>query len=192
MKLKIGYFRSPKERQGFCLWFTGLSGAGKSTIADLLDERLIQNGYKTTLLDGDVVRTHLSKGLGYSKEDRIENINRIAFVASQVVKHNGIAICATISPYDQMRAKARKMFDKHRFIEVYISTPIDICESRDPKGYYFLARQGKMPGFTGIDDAYEPPTGSEIIVDTTDISVKESVNQILSVLTDKYGYIRYD
>ena len=178
----------PRSKQGFCLWFTGLSGSGKSTIARTLENRLNESGRQTTMLDGDIIRSHLSKGLGFSREDRDENVKRIGFVASQVVKHNGIAICAAISPYEDTRNVVRSYFETDHFIEIYMSAPLEVCEARDPKGFYALARQGKMPGFTGVDDEYQPPQNPEIEIDTSAVSIDESVDQILTLLESKYGY----
>lgn len=177
-----------RMRQGFCLWFTGLSASGKSTIAQAVESKLNESGRATTVLDGDIIRTHLSKGLGFSREDRDENVKRIGYVASQVVKHNGIAICSAISPYEEARNAVRRYFEGGRFIEVYMSTPLEVCEVRDPKGLYALARQGKMPGFTGIDDAYEVPRNPEIKVDTSVKSVDEAVQGILGYLSEKGFY----
>lgn len=179
----------PRVKQGYCIWFTGLSASGKSTIARALESRLNETGRLTTILDGDVIRSHLSKGLGFSREDREENVKRIGYVASQVVKHNGIAICAAISPYEDARNSVRGYFKNDHFIEVYVSTPLEICEARDPKGFYSLARQGKMSGFTGIDDEYQPPQNPELSIDTSVISVDESVEKILGLLENKYGYL---
>ena len=179
----------PRIKQGFCLWFTGLSASGKSTIAQAVENKLNESGRATTVLDGDIVRTHLSKGLGFSREDRDENVKRIGYVASQVVKHNGIAICSAISPYEETRDTVRQYFERGRFIEVYISTPLEVCEARDPKGLYSLARQGKMPGFTGIDDAYEIPNNPEIEIDTSVVSVDKAVQSILDELRTKGFYV---
>lgn len=178
----------PRHKQGYCLWFTGLSASGKSTIARAVESRLNESGRLTTMLDGDVVRTHLSKGLGFSREDRDENVKRIGFVASQVVKHNGVAICAAISPYNDARKAVRNYFESGHFIEIYISTPIEVCEARDPKGLYALARSGKMPGFTGVDDEYQAPESPEIAIDTSKVSVTEGVELILRLLDEQYGY----
>lgn len=178
----------PRIKQGFCLWFTGLSASGKSTIAQAVENKLNESGRATTVLDGDIVRTHLSKGLGFSREDRDENVKRIGYVASQVVKHNGIAICSAISPYEETRDVVRHYFEHGRFLEVYVSTPLEVCEARDPKGLYVLARQGKMPGFTGIDDAYEAPSNPEIEIDTSVTSIDEAVESILKELDSKGFY----
>jgi sulfate adenylyltransferase len=153
----------PRHHQGFCVWFTGLSGAGKSTIAELLAVQLMERGRQVTVLDGDVVRTHLSKGLGFSKEDRDANILRIGFVAAEIARHNGVAVCAAVSPYRATRNQVRGMFDNGHFIEVYVDTPLEVCERRDAKGIYARARRGEIKMFTGIDDPYEAPVDPEVV-----------------------------
>jgi sulfate adenylyltransferase len=153
----LGAAYPPRHQQGFCIWFTGLSGAGKSTTAELLTELLLEHGRQSTLLDGDVVRTHLSKGLGFSKEDRDTNIRRIGFVASEIVRHGGVAICAAVSPYRGTRNDVRNMVGADCFIEVFVDTPLELCEQRDTKGIYAQARRGEIKNFTGIDDPYERP-----------------------------------
>ena len=179
----------PRYRQGFCLWFTGLSGSGKSTTADILTIMLLEHGRQVTLLDGDVVRTHLSKGLGFSKEDRETNIRRIGFVASEVVRHGGGVICAAISPYRATRNECRSMIGSDRFCEIFVATPLQVCEDRDPKGMYALAREGKVKGFTGIDDPYEPPPNPEITIDTVNCSAEQNAERIVSYLIER-GFIR--
>src|SRR4051812_7059573 len=154
--------------RGCCVWLTGLSGAGKSTIATLLAARLERRGRSITLLDGDVVRTHLSKGLGFSKEDRDTNIRRIAFVASEIVRHGGIAICAVVSPYESTRREARDMVGDASFVLVHVATPLAVCEQRDVKGLYARARRGEVRGLTGIDDPYEPPPSADVVLTTLD------------------------
>jgi len=173
------------NKKGFTIFLTGLSGAGKSTIAELLFEK-IQKEYNrvVTLLDGDVVREHLSKGLGFSKEDRNANIERIGFVASEITKHGGIVICSAIAPYKEPRSKNRELISKHGdYIEVFVSTPIEVCEERDVKGLYKKARSGELKGFTGIDDPYEIPEGHEIDLNTKDQREDESVSLIVEYLT---------
>jgi sulfate adenylyltransferase len=172
-----------RHEQGFCVWFTGLSCSGKSTTAELLADLLLERGRRVTLLDGDVVRTHLSKGLGFSREDRDTNIRRIGFVASEIVRHNGVAVCAAISPYRITRAECRAMVGPENFIEVFVDTPIDACEARDTKGMYALARAGKMTGFTGVDDPYEPPESPEVRLTTTDATALENARKVLAELT---------
>jgi sulfate adenylyltransferase len=175
----------PRHKQGFCVWFTGLSGAGKSTVAEALVAMLLERGRQVTLLDGDVVRTHLSKGLGFSREDRDTNILRIGFVASEVVRHNGIAVCAAISPYRATRDAVRRMIEEigeGRFIEVFVDTPIEVCEQRDTKGMYARARRGEIKGFTGVDDPYEPPLAPEVRLDTVNESPERCARRIIEHL----------
>ena len=172
----------PKHRQGVCVWFTGLSGSGKSTTAEALTDLLMEHGRQVTLLDGDVVRTHLSKGLGFSKEDRDTNILRIGFVASEIVRHGGMAICAAVSPYSATRNAVRAMVGAERFVEVFVDTPLGICEQRDSKGMYAKARRGEITGFTGIDDPYEAPENPEITLDTVRNSAPHNARLILSHL----------
>jgi sulfate adenylyltransferase len=179
----------PRHRQGFCLWFTGLSGSGKSTTADILTIMLLEYGRQVTVLDGDVIRTHLSKGLGFSKEDRETNIRRIGFVAAEVVRHGGGVICAAISPYQSTRTECRSMIGSDHFCEIFVDTPLDICEDRDPKGMYALARDGQLKGFTGIDDPYEPPDNPEIKLDTVNCSAEENAERIILYLKER-GFIR--
>ena len=167
---------------GCCVWLTGLSGAGKSTIAEALMARLKERGREVTFLDGDVVRTHLSKGLGFSREDRDANVRRIGFVAGEIVRHHGVAICAVVSPYEATREECRSMIGADRFVLVYVSTPLDICERRDPKGMYARARRGEIRDFTGIDDPYEPPTRPDVVLTTTDSTPDESARMILRYL----------
>jgi sulfate adenylyltransferase len=137
------------------------------------------------MLDGDVVRTHLSKGLGFSKEDRDVNIRRIGFVASEIVRHGGVVVCAAISPYRAIRDEVRSMMEEGHFIEVYVDTPMDVCEERDPKGLYAKARQGLLKGFTGIDDPYEPPLKAEIALDTVVNSEEGNARLILDYLIQR-------
>ena len=179
----------PKHRQGVCIWFTGLSGAGKSTTAEVLTDLLMEHGRQVTVLDGDVVRTHLSKGLGFSRQDRDANILRIGFVAAEIVRHGGVAICAAVSPYSAARNEVRAMVGAEHFIEVFVDTPLDVCEQRDSKGMYAKARRGEITGFTGIDDPYEAPENPEITLDTVRNSVEENAGLILQTLTEK-GFVR--
>lgn len=179
----------PRHQQGFCLWFTGLSGAGKSMTADILSSMLLEHGRQVTILDGDVVRTHLSKGLGFSKEDRDINIRRIGYVASEIVRHGGGVIGAAVSPYRATRNECRAMVGAERFIEVYVDTPLEVCEQRDTKGMYALARAGKIKNFTGIDDPYEPPHNPEITLDTIRHTAEENAEMIINYLLAQ-GYIR--
>ncbi len=179
----------PRHRQGVCLWFTGLSGAGKSTTAEVLTVLLLEHGRQVTVLDGDVVRTHLSKGLGFSKEDRDVNIRRIGFVAAELVRHGGIAVCAAVSPYRATREDVRAMVGKDRFVEIFVDTPIEVCEGRDVKGMYAKARRGEITGFTGIDDPYEAPVNPEITLDTVANTPEENAQRIVAYLVE-HGYAR--
>jgi sulfate adenylyltransferase len=172
----------PRHRQGVCVWFTGLSGAGKSTTAEVLVVRLLEHGRQVTLLDGDVVRTHLSQGLGFSREDRDANIRRIGFVASEIVRHGGIAVCAAISPYRATRNEVRQVVGVDRFVEVYVDTPLQECERRDAKGMYARARRGEIHGWTGIDDPYEPPEHADLVLDTLRHSAENNAQHILERL----------
>lgn len=179
----------PNYKRGLCLWFTGLSGCGKSTIASALIPMLMEHGRQATVLDGDVVRTHLSKGLGFSKEDRDINILRIGFVAGEIARHNGTVICAAISPYLATRNEARKMSGEDRFVEIFVNTPLEVCEARDIKGLYAKARRGEIKGFTGIDDPYEAPVDPEIVLDTVDTTPDENARSIIEYLKEQ-GYIQ--
>jgi len=175
----------PRHKQGFCLWFTGLSGAGKSTIAQIVTSMLMEHGRQVTVLDGDVVRTHLSKGLGFSREDRDANILRIGFVAGELVRQHGAVICAAISPFAAARNECRKLVGEERFVEVYVNTPIEVCEERDVKGLYAKARRGEIKGFTGVDDPYEEPRNPEITVHTVKNSPEQNARQIIQYLEDR-------
>ena len=178
----------PRHKQGFCIWFTGLSGSGKSTIAKHLISMLQEYGRNPTVLDGDVVRTHLSKGLGFSKEDRDTNILRISFVAGEIVRHTGAVICAAISPFRQARREARKMVPDEHFIEVFVDTPLEVCEQRDVKGLYARARAGELKNFTGIDDPYEEPIEPEIHIKTVGKTPTENAREIIDYLL-KTGFL---
>jgi sulfate adenylyltransferase len=179
----------PRHQQGVCIWFTGLSGSGKSTTAEALAVLLLECGRQATVLDGDVVRTHLSKGLGFSKDDRDTNIRRIGFVAAEIVRHSGVAICAAVSPYLMTRNEVRSMVGAEHFIEVFVDTPLEICEERDAKGMYAKARRGEITGFTGIDDPYEPPTHPEMTLDTVAQTPGDNARRILNYLA-KHGFVR--
>ena len=180
----------PRHRQGFCVWFTGLSGAGKSTTANILLSLLLGHGRQVTLLDGDVVRTHLSKGLGFSKDDRDTNILRIGFVAAEIVRHGGAVICAAISPYTATRNAVRAMVGPEAFIEVFVDTPLEVCASRDEKGLYAKAIRGEIKGFTGVDDPYERPAAPELTLDTIDATAEQNAHAIVAFLY-KQGFVRY-
>ncbi len=179
----------PRHRQGVCLWFTGLSGSGKSSTADVLKLLLMEQGRRVTLLDGDVVRTHLSKGLGFSKTDRDTNILRIGFVASEIVRHGGTVICAAVSPYRSTRNEVRNMMENN-FIEIFVDTPLEVCEERDVKGMYARARRGEIQNFTGIDDPYETPENAEITLDTVNFSAKENAAGIFKYLVEQNFILR--
>lgn len=178
----------PRHRQGVCIWFTGLSGAGKSTTAEVLIALLPEHGRQVTLLDGDVVRTHLSKGLGFSKEDRDTNIRRIGFVAAEIVRHGGTVICAAVSPYRATRNEVRSLMPDH-FVEVFVDTPLEVCEERDTKGMYAKARRGEIQGFTGVDDPYEAPEDPEIVLDTVEGKPEENARRIIDYLK-KRNFLR--
>jgi sulfate adenylyltransferase len=181
----------PKHEQGFTVFFTGLSGSGKSTIANALMVKLLEDGTRpVTLLDGDIVRKNLSSELTFSKEHRDLNIQRIGFVASEITKNRGIAICAPIAPYAQTRRRVREMISAvGGFIEVFVATPLEVCEARDRKGLYAKARAGLIKGFTGIDDPYEEPQNPEIMIDTVELSPDLAAHRILITL-ERLGYIR--
>jgi sulfate adenylyltransferase len=180
----------PPRRRGFTVFMTGLSGAGKSTIARVLYAKFLERGDRpVTLLDGDIVRRNLSSKLTFSKEDRDINVRRIGFVASEITKNRGIAICAPIAPYEITRREIRQVIEQYGgFFEIHIATPLETCEQRDRKGMYAKARAGLIKGFTGVDDPYEIPVNPEAVVDTTDITPDEAARQILVALGQK-GFI---
>jgi sulfate adenylyltransferase len=180
----------PRHRKGFTLFFTGLPGAGKSTVAKAMRVKLLEAGTRpVTLLDGDIVRKHLSKKLGFSKEDRDINIKRIGFVASEITKNGGVAICAPIAPYDATRKEVRRMIEKRgSFILVHVSTPVSVCEERDPKGMYAKARAGIIREFTGVSDPYEVPQDAEIVIDTSILQPEEAADKIVQYIA-KEGYL---
>ncbi len=172
--------------KGFTLWFTGLSGAGKSTLAERVREILLERGMKVEVLDGDEVRTNLSKGLGFSKEDRDTNIRRIGWVCNLLARNDVVAIAAAISPYREIRDENRALIS--RFVEVYCKCDIDTLKGRDPKGLYEKALKGEIKGFTGVDDPYEPPERAEIILDTSCEDIDACVNRIIATL-EQLNYI---
>jgi len=180
----------PPHKQGFTVFCTGLSGSGKSTIAKVLYSQFQEIGNRpVTLLDGDIVRRNLSSQLSFSKEDRDTNVRRIGFVASEITKNRGIAICAPIAPYSQTRREIREVIEEYGgFIEVHVATPLEVCEKRDRKGMYAKARAGLIKGFTGVDDPYEAPESPEVCIDTTDITPMEAAQEVLLFLGSK-GYI---
>jgi sulfate adenylyltransferase len=173
-----------RHRQGVCIWFTGLSGAGKSTTAEVLTVLLLQHGRQVTVLDGDVVRTHLSKGLGFGKDDRDTNIRRIGYVASEIVRHGGVVICAAVSPYRATRNDVRSMLAPGHFVEVFVDTPLEVCEARDVKGMYTQARRGEIKEFTGISDPYEAPTNPELTLDTVAATPEANAYRVLEYLAE--------
>jgi len=174
------------ENKGFILWFTGLSGSGKSTLADYLTPILRERGTKVEVLDGDVVRTNLSKGLGFSKEDRDTNIRRIGFVAGLLSRNGVCAITAAISPYTAIRDEIRGQ--TANFIEVYVEAPLAVVEERDTKGLYKKARAGEIKNFTGVSDPYEAPEKAEVVVHTGDESIEASAEKILGYLVER-GFV---
>jgi len=182
----------PRTGRGLTIFFTGLSGSGKSTIAESLRDSLAERGRTASLLDGDLVRQHLSRGLGFSRADRDENIRRIGFVAAEVTRHSGVAICAPIAPYETTRREVRRMVEAHGgFVLVYLATSLSVCEARDRKGLYAKARRGLTPGFTGVSDPFEVPRDADLIIDTADQPVSQSVQQILDLL-QRDGYLPAD
>ncbi|MEO6326194.1 MAG: bifunctional sulfate adenylyltransferase/adenylylsulfate kinase [Thermoanaerobaculia bacterium] len=179
----------PRHQQGFCVWLTGLSGAGKTTTAEELVSQIMERGRPVTVLDGDVVRSHLSKGLGFSRADRDTNILRIGFVATEIVRHGGTVICAAVSPYRGTRDAVRAMVGAESFIEVFVDTPLEVCEQRDVKGMYAQARSGAIKGFTGIDDPYEAPLAAELTLDTVTVSAAQNAASIVSLLEQR-GFLQ--
>ena len=171
---------------GFTIWFTGLSGSGKSTLSEVIEHHLKTLGRNVEVLDGDIVRTHLSKGLGFSREDRDTNIKRIGFVCNLLTRNGVICISAAIAPYRDARDWARKEIGN--FVEVYVRCPLDVCRQRDVKGLYKLVDEGKIKNFTGVDDPYEEPLHPELIVETDKETVEESVARIFAKLT-QLGYL---
>lgn len=174
------------EQRGCTIWFTGLSGSGKTTISQRVEQFLRDHGYKVEVLDGDIVRTNLTKGLGFSKEDRDENIRRIGFV-SHLLSRNGVfVLVSAISPYRDVRDEVRNRIGD--FLEVYVNAPLEVCEERDVKGLYKKARAGEIKGFTGIDDPYEEPLNPEVECRTDLESLEESANKVLSKMREM-GYL---
>lgn len=174
------------EQRGVTVWFTGLSGAGKTTINDALTQKLRDRGAKLEILDGDIVRTNLTKGLGFSKEDRDENVRRIGFVSNLLTRNGVIVLVAAISPYRAVREEVRERIGD--FLEVYVSAPVEVCEERDVKGLYAKARSGEIKQFTGISDPYEPPANPEVNCETHKETLEESVNKVISKL-EEMGYL---
>lgn len=174
------------EKRGVTLWFTGLSGAGKTTICKAVEKELQARGCTLEMLDGDIVRENLTKGLGFSKEDRDTNVRRIGFVANLLTRNGVIVLVSAISPYRAVREEVREMIGN--FVEVYVSAPLDVCESRDVKGLYKRARAGEIPQFTGISDPYEPPLNPELECKTHEETLEESVQKVLTTL-EEMGYL---
>ena len=172
---------------GACVWFTGLSGSGKSTTANLVVARLFARGREVTVLDGDVVRTHLSAGLGFSREDRDINVRRIGYVAAEVVKHGGVAVVAAVSPYRKARGAVRAMVGSG-FIEIFVDVPLAVVEARDVKGWYAKARAGEVKDFTGVDDPYESPPSPELHLLTEDTTAEANADLVLAYL-ERRGFI---
>lgn len=189
---KLGQVYPERNRQGFTLFFTGLSGSGKSTLSRIIYAKLVEDGRRpVTLLDGDIVRQNLSSELGFSRAHRDLNIRRIGFVANEITRNGGVAICAPIAPYRDTRRAVRELIEENgAFIEIHVSTPLAVCESRDRKGLYAKARKGIIPEFTGVSDPYDVPERAELVIDTSDISPMEAVQQVLLYLL-KEGYIDY-
>jgi sulfate adenylyltransferase len=180
----------PRHQQGVTIFFTGLSGSGKSTIANVLLTKFLEvGGRPVTLLDGDLVRKHLSSELGFSKEHRDINIRRIGYVASEITKNGGVAICAPIAPYDATRKAVRQMIEPNGgFILVHVATSVEVCEQRDRKGLYAKARAGILKEFTGISDPYEVPTDADIVIDTAELTAEEAAQEIILHL-EQQGFI---
>jgi adenylylsulfate kinase len=171
-----------KANAGFCLWFTGLSGSGKSTIAAVVVDELRRRGHRVELLDGDEVRENLSAGLGFSKADRDTNIRRIGWVAALLARNGVVAVTAAISPYRAVRDQVRGQIE--HFVEVFVDTPLEVCEERDPKGLYRRARAGTLHGLTGVDDPYEPPAEPDLVLDGTQ-PLQEGVERLEALLADR-------
>lgn len=187
----LGRAYPPRHQRGFCVWFTGLPGSGKSTIARILTEMVVERGRQVTLLDGDVVRTHLTKGLGFGREDRDANIRRIGFVASEVAQHHGAVIVAAVSPYRGARNEVRSMIGHEQFVLVFVDTPLEVCEQRDSKGLYAKARSGEIQEFTGVSDPYEAPIDPDVVLTTTDYPPETNARRLLAYLIDR-GFVLED
>jgi adenylylsulfate kinase len=175
------------KQRGVTVWFTGLSGAGKTTITKAIEQKLREQDYPVEILDGDVVRENLTKGLGFSKEDRDENIRRIGFVANLLTRHGAIVLVSAISPYREIREEVRQRIGD--FVEVFVNAPLAVCEDRDVKGLYKRARNGEIKAFTGINDPYEPPLNPEVECRTDLESLEESVAKVWQTL-EEMGYLR--
>lgn len=189
-ELQVGV--SKQKRRGVTLFFTGLSGSGKSTVANIVATKLLEiQDREVTLLDGDVIRNHLTSELGFSKEHRDLNVQRVGYVASEITKHGGVAVCSLIAPYEKARDKARELVEAQgTFIEIYVSTPLEVCEKRDVKGLYEKARKGLIKGFTGIDDPYEAPPQAEIVIDTSNASPEKFAETVIDYLVAENIIVR--
>jgi sulfate adenylyltransferase len=176
--------RDDSGARGACVWFTGLSGSGKSTTAEALVPLLEARGRTVTMLDGDVVRTHLTAGLGFSKADRDTNVRRVGWVAAEIVRHGGLVVAALVSPYRETRDEVRAMVGPE-FVEVFVDTPLDVVEQRDVKGWYAKARAGEVPEFTGVSDPYEPPLEPELTLTTTDTTPEANAQLVLEYLESR-------
>ncbi len=176
------------NHKGVTIWLTGLSGAGKTSVARCLEAELKSQNCKVEVLDGDLIRTWLSQGLGFSKKDRDINVRRVGFVANLLSRNGVIVIAATISPYQEIRDEIRAI--NQDFVEVYINTPLEVCEARDVKGLYAKARAGEIKGFTGIDDPYEVPKNPEVVCESVQETVEQSTNKVIGTL-EKLGYIQF-
>ena len=185
----LGETDPPTWQRGFCVWLTGLPAAGKSSIAELLEGHLVERGRTVTMLDGDAVRSHLSRGLGFSREDRDENVLRVGFVAREVVRHGGIAICALVSPFRSTRDRVRTRIGPRAFLEVFVDAPLQVCAQRDPKGLYARAREGKITDLTGVQQAYEPPEAPFLRLDTDRMEEEEACVALLDRM-EAQGYLR--
>lgn len=177
-----------QSRQGACLWFTGLSGSGKTTTAEAVVRLLEARGRTVTMLDGDVVRTHLSRGLGFSREGRDENVRRVGFVAAEIVRHGGLVVCALVSPYrstrDEVRALVVATGGEGSFVEIFVDTPLDVVKRRDVKGLYAASQRGEVERMTGVADPYEPPLSPELRIETVDQSVEQNAAAVVARLED--------
>jgi sulfate adenylyltransferase len=171
--------------RGACIWFTGLSGSGKSTTAEAVVPLLEARGRVVTMLDGDIVRTHLSKGLGFDREDRDTNVRRVGYVAAEVVRHGGLVVAALVSPYRGTRGEVREMVGTDRFVEVFVDTPLSVVEERDVKGWYAKARTGEVKDFTGVSDPYEPPESPELTLLTTDTTPGANAQLVVEYLESR-------
>ena len=177
-----------KNQHPCLLWFTGLSGAGKSTIANIVEQKLNADGKHTYLLDGDNVRHGLNRDLGFSSDDRIENIRRVGEVGKLLVDAGLITLASFISPFRSDRMIVRELFEPNEFLEVFVSAPLSVCEERDPKGLYKKARQGQIPHFTGVDSPYEPPENAEVVLNTAESSAEACADLLISYIIE-HGYI---